>query len=91
MRDAVVIIHNEDSKSDVYYGLIGGKLWNILRDIQYKRREQLMEHEVDVLEKIIAQKLGFHKINRFVCENDLSVFQIRDYVGDNYDQNTSLL
>lgn len=85
MRKVLVIVHNEEGSSDVYYNEVGDGLWNILRDIQGKRVEHMETHEVDVLEKITSSELGFYKVDRFVREDNLSVFQTYDYVGENHD------
>ena len=80
MYKIMVIIHNEEGKSDVYYTDNGSEdLWTLLRNMESRKLATYKEDEVDLLELIQADKTCLYKVDRFVREGDLSVFQLWDY------------
>lgn len=79
-RIIVIIIHNEDRKSDVYCSKVNEREWLKLRNMESRRMANYSEVEVDLIEKLSLGKVdGVDKIDRFICEKDLSVIQLWNY------------
>lgn len=80
MYRVIIIIHNEDSKSDIFYGVLERKHWIMLRNMESRRMGTYSEDEVDLIERIgFGQIETVYKIDRFVRKKNLSVFQIWSY------------